>query len=109
MVRPDMIRALLVQQQPVQRRPHPRGRPFVQTVPQRHAATAPSPCAQFLQRMPVLEHQEDAAEAHAIGVRRLPPLGLGGCRDRIGSTKAYNSSVTNNLPLASPVKRTQKS
>ena len=63
----------------------------------------PISCGKSSQGMPVFKTNRMPVRQVRSGVRGLPPLGLGGCSGRIGSTNAHNSSGTNNLPIASSV------
>jgi hypothetical protein len=61
----------------------------------------PISCGKSSQGMPVLSTNRMPLRHTRSSVRGLPPLALGGCLGRIGSTSAHNSSGTNSLPIAS--------
>jgi len=74
----DRVRlaAQLVQQQPVQTRPHARVDPLAQAVPQRHA-TAAHLLREVFPLDAGLEHEQDPRQAQAVRLARLPTFGAG--------------------------------
>ena len=66
----------------------------------------PISCGKSSQGMPVLSTNRMPVRQTRSPVRGLPPLGLGGCFGRIGSTSAHNSSGTSNFAIASSMTAT---